>query len=300
MRLSKYEDGIPIVASDAERTARFPSPDTNQRVWNRTTRREQRYTGTRWVDETASPFVRGRSDIEIIAHRGFSGIAPENTLAAISAGAGLAHSVEFDVCFSSDGEAVVIHDSTVDRTTDGTGSVSDLTLAALQALDAGSWFDARFTATRIPTFEDALRLAAEHYRWIYPEIKDVRSLSDVTTFMDVIMAADLEDRCIVTSFLTDRLDAARDISSRIVLGYTADSDETFESIQAPAIADGNAICFVNYQVLLDNAADVHALRQSGVDCVAWTVNTLDVARQLAAIGVTRLCGDLLVQGLVSR
>src|SRR5436190_20563712 len=80
----------------------------------------------------------------VIAHRGASGFAPENTLAAFKFALALgADGVELDVQLSADGHPVVIHDSRVNRTTNGTGAVSRLTLDQLQSLDAGSWFDRR-------------------------------------------------------------------------------------------------------------------------------------------------------------
>jgi glycerophosphoryl diester phosphodiesterase len=97
--------------------------------------------------------------VEVIAHRGFSGAAPENTLAAfreaIRAGA---DRVELDVLLTLDGVPVVIHDPDLDRTTDGRGPVRQRTLAELRALDAGRWFDPRFAGERIPTLEEALEL----------------------------------------------------------------------------------------------------------------------------------------------
>ena len=92
----------------------------------------------------------------VIAHRGASATAPENTIAAFNAAAPWADFVELDVHKSSDGELVVIHDDTVDRTTNGTGSVASMTLAQLQALDAGSKADASFSSAKIPTLAQAI------------------------------------------------------------------------------------------------------------------------------------------------
>jgi glycerophosphoryl diester phosphodiesterase len=97
------------------------------------------------------------SDFMVIAHRGASAYAPENTLAAFDPALhmGCRH-LELDVDFSSDGHIVVIHDDTVDRTTNGTGSVGSHTLAELRTLDAGAWFGTPFTGERIPTFAEVL------------------------------------------------------------------------------------------------------------------------------------------------
>jgi glycerophosphoryl diester phosphodiesterase len=93
----------------------------------------------------------------VFAHRGASGYAPENTIPAFelarTMGAG---GIETDIQVTSDGVLVLVHDSKVDRTTDGTGLVADLTWAELSTLDAGSWFDARFAGERIVRFNDFL------------------------------------------------------------------------------------------------------------------------------------------------
>jgi glycerophosphoryl diester phosphodiesterase len=96
--------------------------------------------------------------VSLIAHRGASGLAPENTLPAVKKALDTsADFIEIDVHQTKDGEVVVIHDPTVDRTTNGTGRVADLTLAELKKLDAGIKHDSSFAGTRIPTLAQVLR-----------------------------------------------------------------------------------------------------------------------------------------------
>lgn len=103
---------------------------------------------------------RPRGSTRVIAHRGASRSAPENTLAAIAAAFDLGvDMVEVDVRLTRDGVPVLMHDETVERTTDGEGRVADLDLAELRALDAGSWMDDRFEGERVPTLVEALALA---------------------------------------------------------------------------------------------------------------------------------------------
>jgi glycerophosphoryl diester phosphodiesterase len=98
----------------------------------------------------------------IVGHRGAAGCAPENTRAAWNEGlAQRADVIELDVQLSADGQVVVFHDDFLDRTTDGSGLVGDQSLAQLRALDAGSWFDARFAGEQIPTLQEALDWARE-------------------------------------------------------------------------------------------------------------------------------------------
>lgn len=103
------------------------------------------------------------SNIYVAAHRGWSGKYPENTVEAFRAALELGvDQIETDVHLTRDGELVLIHDDTLDRTTNGTGRVSDYTLAELKALDAGSWKGAEFAGCRIPTLRELMELVKDH------------------------------------------------------------------------------------------------------------------------------------------
>ena len=96
--------------------------------------------------------------IDIVAHRGASGYAPENTIAAFDLAVKMKSDyIEIDVQRTKDGKLVLIHDTTVDRTTDGTGKVGDLTYKEIRRLDAGSWMSEKFKGEKVPTFEEVLK-----------------------------------------------------------------------------------------------------------------------------------------------
>lgn len=100
---------------------------------------------------------------DLCAHRGDVSVAPENTIPAFeSAVKKGVPQIEFDVNLSKDGHLVIMHDATIDRTTNGKGKVTDFTLAELKALDAGSWFDPKFKDTRIPTLRETLEAIPEN------------------------------------------------------------------------------------------------------------------------------------------
>ena len=107
-----------------------------------------------------NPNVDGRYPA-IMAHRGLSEAAPENTLAAFAAAVELKFDVEFDVYECQSQELVVIHDLTVDRTTTGSGAIADLTLDELKSLDAGSWFESAFAREKIPTLSEVFACIRE-------------------------------------------------------------------------------------------------------------------------------------------
>jgi len=104
----------------------------------------------------ATPLCLSRAS----AHRGDKRVAPENTVPAVKLAVEKgAHQIEFDVTMSSDGELVIMHDATVDRTTSGSGAVTELTFAELRSFDAGSWKGPEYAGTRIPTFREMLEAA---------------------------------------------------------------------------------------------------------------------------------------------
>ena len=108
----------------------------------------------------------------VVAHRGASGYAPENTMAAFRRAVELgARFIETDLHLSRDAQLVAIHDNTLDRTTNGHGNVHDLTLAQLRELDAGSWYGPQFAGERIPTIEEIVRFAREADVVFYLEVK---------------------------------------------------------------------------------------------------------------------------------
>ena len=124
----------------------------------------------------------------ICAHRGASDTHPENTLAAFREAIRLgAHMIEFDVALTADGQLVLMHDTTLDRTTDGSELVSNFTLAELKKLDAGSWKHAQFKGQRIPTLQESLSIMPENI-WLNVHLKGGAELAAEVTKQ--IVAAD--------------------------------------------------------------------------------------------------------------
>src|SRR5512139_1614857 len=120
-------------------------------------------------------FLESLTQPVVFAHRGASAHAPENTLAAFElALAQQADAIELDVKLSADGQVMVIHDSSVDRTTNGHGKVQDMTLAELKALDAGSFFNSQFAGEKIPTLNEVFEAMGKR-TFINIELKNHRS-----------------------------------------------------------------------------------------------------------------------------
>jgi glycerophosphoryl diester phosphodiesterase len=157
------------------------------------------------------------------AHRGASGHAPQNTLAAFRLAAEMgADGIELDVHLCADDHVVVIHNGTVDATTDGQGRVRDLTLDALQSLDAGSWHSPRFAGQRIPTLEQVFADVGQRLL-INVEIKGElgrRTSGQLeAAVVQLIEAHALVDRVIVSSFFPGSLRWVRKLNPDIPLGF---------------------------------------------------------------------------------
>ncbi len=163
----------------------------------------------------------------LIAHRGASALAPENTLAAFRKASEIGATwVEFDVMLAVDGEVVVIHDETLSRTTNAKGCVADYPYSYLQTLDAGSWFAPEFSHEKIPTLIEVIdvlrqcKLAANVE--IKPSIgKEVETVKKVLEILDKYWAPDMHPP-LISSFSRTVLDCVRKYSKTHLLAYLMD------------------------------------------------------------------------------
>ena len=255
--------------------------------------------------------------IEIIAHRGYSARAPENTLAALRRALEVgADALEFDLHVTADGVPVLLHDEMLERTTNGLGPVALVKLKELQQLDAGTWFGGGFARERVPTLAEALALAAgtdpapsgphgaapaqppeagRRCAHVYPEIKGYRTLRDVERMAREVHEAGWADACSFISMDWEALEAVRDASGALQVGYIAETPERWgpalERAAAVIEAEGEAdraLVDCDYRLLLRTPGRVAAARARGVDLVVWTVDDPEDARRLVELGVTRL------------
>jgi glycerophosphoryl diester phosphodiesterase len=161
---------------------------------------------------TANPWLT-RSHPLAIAHRGHSIAVPENTLEAYRRAIELGvEMIECDVNMTRDGELVMIHDWTVDRTTDGTGRVRDLSLEEIAALDAGSWFGAEFSGLRVPTTAETIELAREAQILMCFEVKGETPADYLRTgeaLADLLAGRDALEWAFMSSYDHEALAAAK-------------------------------------------------------------------------------------------
>ncbi|MFF0174288.1 glycerophosphodiester phosphodiesterase family protein [Micromonospora profundi] len=230
-----------------------------------------------YIRPAGSPFT-------VIAHRGASAAAPENTLVAQEiARRGGADWIENDVQPSRDGIPFVLHDGTVDRTTDGTGSIRNLTAAQLKALDAGSWFGPHYVGVRVPTLAEQLADLRTRGGNLLLEIKGRHTRDEVATIVKVIRDEQMAGRVFVQSFEVDALRYTRELAPELPLGLlrsNLDADPVAISKELHLTAynpDGNA--------LLARPEIVAPLHAAGVAVMAWTIDSAGLWQRLERIGV---------------
>jgi glycerophosphoryl diester phosphodiesterase len=214
----------------------------------------------------------------IIAHRGSSGEFPENTLpafaAAIDAGARMC---ELDVQLTRDGAAVVIHDDSVDRTTDGAGAVAAMTLAEIRRLDAGFKFGGAFTGTQIPTLEEVLMLVRGRCA-LNVELKSPGVEHEVCR---LLRAHQRMDDTIVSSFDWDALAATRRLEPGLGLGVLAAGKP--EAMFETALKLHAASVHPRFDLVTPPL--VEQAHRAGLQLLVWTVdNTADLKR-MVSLGV---------------
>jgi glycerophosphoryl diester phosphodiesterase len=234
----------------------------------------------------------------VIAHRGGSARAPENTLEAMRLGiAEGADAIELDVHLCADSQIVVIHDATVDRTTDSVGAVARMSLADLRSLDAACRFSSAQThptisrPCRVPTLAEVLESFPD-----VPLIIEIKAPDASTPTRALIEKHGAEDRCLVDSFYTNALDAFR--GSRIALGASRNgvirllARSCLPTRGLPAV-EPSALCIPRtYRGLPVPVKRLAALmRSAGRPTHIWTVNDPGEARAMWALGVSGMITD---------
>ncbi|MEU1864551.1 glycerophosphodiester phosphodiesterase [Streptomyces gardneri] len=243
------------------------------------------------VDQGSEPVAAASLSLpEVIAHRGASSLAPENTLISgeVARRAG-ADWIENDVRPSKDGVPYVLHDANVDRTTNGTGHVGKLTSAQINALDAGSWFAPAYKGVRIPTL--AAQLADLRVRGgrLLLDITGTRGKADIARIIRTVREQKMMDRVLVQSFFPESLRQVRALAPevpRALLRAELDADPVAVTkdlgVKAYNVSD---------KALATRPELVAELHAAGVKVNVWTVNDPARWRALADLGVDGIITD---------
>lgn len=233
----------------------------------------------------------------VMAHRGLSADAPENTLYAFSDAISVgADFIELDVQQTRDGVLVVMHDSNLKRTTGVNKDIWDVDYADIQNLDAGSWFDPAYANARIPTLEETLQFVDKRAK-LNIEIKPTKHGSDTLEqdVAELITQYQYTDACYVTSFSYGSLKKVKEANPEIRTGYLMSvAYGQFYSLKYADAFSLNKV-FVTSQV-------VNAAHQQGKQIFAWTVNSMSEVRSLCNLHVDSIITDdpVMVQNVISR
>ncbi|BAU26409.1 glycerophosphoryl diester phosphodiesterase [Aneurinibacillus soli] len=214
-----------------------------------------------------------------MAHRGWSGRAPENTRSAIrlALAESRIHSIELDVQLTKDGVPVVIHDFVLGRTANGSGPVGSHTYAELRQLDAGSWFGAEFRGECIPSFEEVLQEVKGRGR-LNIELKTVADLYPglEEKVVQLIHHYGMQHDVYVTSFDHDAIKRVNEIDSSLRTGLIFEGKPTLLREQLSRV--GASLLSMSYMYLTKEF--VVEMIESGILIVAWTVDDPKVMQHL--------------------
>ncbi|MGE0083495.1 MAG: glycerophosphodiester phosphodiesterase [Desulfococcaceae bacterium] len=230
----------------------------------------------------------------LIAHRGYRANYPENTLAAfrpaVDAGVQM---VELDVTLTKDRKVVVIHDDTLDRTTDGHGRVCDFTLAELKQLDAGSWFDACFAEERIPTLAEVLDTVLPHVMVnieIKPEAFESHAPADAIEHLvtELVWERSAQKAVLISSFehrVLERISFFPDAPALGVLTENVNAEAIIPLCRSIRAFSWNPDC------LCADRQQINRMHQAGCRVFPYTVNQKKEIEKLLEMGADGVFTD---------
>ena len=244
--------------------------------------------------------------VTITTHRGAAGLAPENTLVAIREGMKYADRIEIDVHQSKDGKIVVMHDASVNRTTNGKGKIKDLSWDYLSQLDAGSWFSPKYEGEKIPLLEEVIDMVCPE-KILLIEVKEGEYPNIEKNITRIIKEKGVEDRVIIQSFSTKILETFHKINPEIRLHklfakqiYLFGFPITF--VQAPSLFHTVTLFYLKKYPYIQEFSIFHRFfskrfiekldRQTGEKHInVWVENNPQRARKLIQLGVDGIITD---------
>ncbi|SEE89209.1 glycerophosphodiester phosphodiesterase [Ruania alba] len=228
---------------------------------------------------------------QIVAHRGNSSVAPENTLPAFAAAAfGGAHFIEIDVQVGGDGSAVVIHDAAVDRTTDGAGIVAEMRATDVKHLDAGSWFDPGFAGTALPLFADVVDLLGRFPEvGLLLELKGAWRPEPTQALLAQLASAGVTERVIAQSFEVEMLRTLATLAPELPRALLV-QEVTDEALATCAELDAVA-CNPTSASVIARPDAVDRVHGAGQQIFTWTSNDSAEWAPLVAAGVDGIITD---------
>jgi glycerophosphoryl diester phosphodiesterase len=240
-----------------------------------------------------------------IAHRGGAGMAPEDTMSSFANGIALGSKIiECDVQISLDNVPVIIHDSTVDRTTNGTGAVAALNYYSyMRGLDAGSFFNSKFSDSYIPTLDEYFALCRSHNVFAMPEIKGYKVQSNIQLMLDSMNNNNCQPITCWQSFTFSDLQYVRNLDATVSLAYlyTPTTQAQLDAVIAQLIALGGPVELAcSYSTVLANPGItwVSSTSAANITLTVWTVDSPYIAKQLMDLGINRIMSNYYLGGII--
>ncbi|MDR6883325.1 glycerophosphodiester phosphodiesterase [Bacillus sp. 3255] len=225
----------------------------------------------------------------VIAHRGARGEAPENTLAAFRLGLEQGcDAIELDIHLSKDGEIIVIHDDTLNRTTDMQGRVNDLTLAEIKQADAGGWFHESFAGERVPTLEEVFDLVPANIM-INVEIKHSYGRHTEPALVELIRRKNRVHSVVISSFDHKSLLFMKLLEPDIRIGLLYDINPGQHSAMAGTV--GAPVYSLHPKHTRISREDVRAAIAQGLQVYPYTINDDKRMAELIELGVSGIITD---------
>lgn len=252
--------------------------------------------------ETLEEFV-SRNKHFVVAHRGSSGTAPENTLAAFSqAIESGAKMIETDIQLTADGHVIAFHDKGLSRTTDGSGIASKKYLSEIKKLDAGSWFDSKFANEKVPLLSEIFDLI-KGKAFINIEVKNINSdyeSGGIGQILDIVVKNDFIEHTLFSSFYYNTLQDIKKLNPRFhTAAIRIPKDRTLPSLIAKIIGCEAFVCStdeMNEEVSEDT-------RNNHIMTGVYSIDTLDMLNDMLKYNVSAIVTnypELIVKELKSR
>lgn len=241
-----------------------------------------------------NPMTLLATEFMSVGHRGAAGYAPENTMASFKKAIELgATHLELDIHQSKDGHLIVMHDGSVDRTTDGSGEIKDLTLSQIKALDAGSWFSEKYKRESVPTLDEVFELLLKNSE--IKAIVELKNGSDLYSgieakLVQLVKKFGLNERVIYKSFRTSILEALRSLDPSVpelyvflahfrFLGVTFNPYPNFDKPMAAKVE------ILQPHVKFVSDSFVRRAHWFGYKVVVWGVESQRQMRSMLKLGV---------------
>lgn len=226
-------------------------------------------------------------NILVAGHRGICALYPENTMVSFRAALEAdVDNIEMDLNVTRDGRLVVIHDTTLDRTTDGEGKVRDYTFDRIKSFDAGAKFDKKFKGEKIPSFEEFLELVAPSRISLNVELKDY-TFECADKAVALLLEYGFKDRFVITSFDANITQYVHQVLGFPTQGFPLDkmhnaSNDTYKHLSAVGMGSW----------WIDTAPSAAEFRKMGIDYWTWCPDTEEeVIRHIAAGASLMTCNN---------